>query len=75
VFFNSGLSMTRRVSDFIQTGVGFVAAFKLRPTANVTPALKVKGVRELQQPVLILRQRPKISRRWALETLSGFECR
>jgi hypothetical protein len=69
---NRRLRMARNVRDFIQARVSFIAALKLgAPT--ITQALYVERVGELQQPVLALRQRPKIGGRRALESLSSLE--
>jgi hypothetical protein len=74
VFLDSSQRVAGHVRDFIEALVGFVAAFKLRP-ATITHTLHIEGVSELQQPILELRQRPKIRGRRALEPLSSFQCR
>jgi hypothetical protein len=59
MFLNSGGGLACHRSGLIKPAVGFVAAFKLGTTAIAQP-LNVEGVSELQQPILVLRQRPKI---------------
>jgi len=72
MFLDRGLRMASNVSDLIQPRVGVVAALKLgAPT--ITQALHVERVRELQQPILTLRQRPKIRGRRTLKTLSRLQ--
>jgi len=73
MFFHRGLRVTGNVRDLIQARVSVVAALKLRPAA-FTQALQIEGIRELQQPILRLRQPPKISGRRPLETLSRLQC-
>jgi hypothetical protein len=72
VFLYRGLRVASSISDLIQTCVSVVAALMLRPS-TIAHALNVEGISELQQPVLRLRQPPKIIRRWPLETLGRFE--
>jgi len=72
MFLNRGLRLTGHRLDLIEARVSFVAALKLgAPT--ITQALDIERVGELQQPVLALRQGPKIGGWRALETLSRFE--
>jgi hypothetical protein len=71
---NSGGGLASHRSDLVQPAVSFVAAFKLGSPTLAQP-LDVEGVSELQQPILMLRQLPKVSGRRALETLSGLESR
>jgi hypothetical protein len=73
MFLDGSLRIAGHVPDLIGALVSLIAALKLGP-ATITHALYIERVGELQQPVLRLRQRPKVSGRWPLETLSRFEC-
>jgi hypothetical protein len=72
MFLDSSLRVAGNVRDFVQATVRLVMAFKFR-SAAVTQTLDIEGVSELQQPVLELRQRPKIRGRRTLEPLSSLK--
>lgn len=74
VLVHGGLRVAGNVRDLVEARVIVVAALPLRAPA-VAQAVKVEGVRELEQPVLALRQGPKVCGRRALETLSRFQRR
>ena len=71
---NRGLRITRHIRDLVQTVVRVIAALPLR-ASTITQALNIERVRELQQPVLALRQRAKVRRRRTLKPLSSLKSR
>jgi len=72
MFLDRGLRLARHRINLIQARVSLVAALKLG-SPTITQALDIERVSELQQPVLALRQRPKVRGRRTLEPLSSFE--